>query len=400
MPRRSLQAPSALNPLKPRIPELTSIRIFAALWVVFFHSGLPNGFLYDCLTYDAPYYVHDFIRTGYLAIAIFFTLSGFVLAYNYDGIDTAEKRQRFWLGRVSRIYPVYLVGWVLMAPIEIDSILQLRSTGAVVRRTISNGLTSLFLMQAWIPHYALVWNTPCWALSCELFFYILYPFLLPIVQTWKERTLIVAIACTWVLSLIIPVVAILLSVGGFGLKYANEITRTSVLVSFIKFHPIMRLPEFFIGVLLGRMYLIKSKAAAAHPMKKKSKFYAPTRITIIILCCGFLASHIYQPLIYCGGLLTIVIGMHVYGLARDRSLIPGILRHKLFVVLGQASYAIFILHYPISLWFTNMDKDHLSAQYPLTVFLLYLIVTTGISCLTFRWVEEPCRRTLREKYSM
>jgi peptidoglycan/LPS O-acetylase OafA/YrhL len=384
--------------LKPQIPELTSIRFFAVLWVVLFHSGLPNGLLYDCLTYDAPFYVHDFIRTGYLAVTIFFTLSGFVLAYNYDRIETAYERRMFWLGRISRIYPVYLIGWVLLVPIVLDSILPPPFTGASVVRFLSNGLMSLFLIQAWIPQYALTWNTPCWILSCEMFFYFLYPFTLPLIQAWKERTLIVAIAGIWVFSLIVPAFAVMLSMDGYGLKYANEITSTSIPVRLIKFNPIMRLPEFLVGVLLGRLYLNRKGKAEKQSETGRRKCLAIVPLAVMILCCGFLAGRIYQPLIYCGGLLTLVIGAHVYQLAQGGSLMPRVMRHRLLVTLGQSSYAIFILHYPLLLWLESMDKGHFSKQYPLTVFLLYFVLTVGLSCLIFRLVEEPCRRWLREYF--
>jgi len=384
--------------LKPQIPELVSIRFFAVLWVVLFHSGLPGGLLYNPLTYDAPFYVHDFIRTGYLAVTIFFTLSGFVLAYNYDRIETANERRMFWLGRISRIYPVYLIGWVLLAPIVLGSIVQFHSIGTAARKVISNGLTSLFLVQAWIPQYALTWNTPCWALSCLLFFYLIYPFLLRHVQAWKERTLIAAIVGIWIFSLIVPVAVIMLSVEGFGRKFANDITSTGTLVSFIKFHPIMRVPEFLIGVLLGRLYLNRTCKTEMQSATDKSKILAVVRLAVIIICCGFLAGRIYQPLIYCGGLLTIVIGTQVYGLARGGSLMPRVMRHRFFVALGQSSYTIFILHYPILLWLEIMDEGRFSRQYPLMVFLVYLIFTIGLSFLIFRLVEEPCRRLLREYF--
>jgi peptidoglycan/LPS O-acetylase OafA/YrhL len=46
---------------------------------------------------------------GYLAVTLFFMLSGFILAYNYCGqIETKNHAYRFWEARSVRIWPPYL----------------------------------------------------------------------------------------------------------------------------------------------------------------------------------------------------------------------------------------------------------------------------------------------------
>jgi peptidoglycan/LPS O-acetylase OafA/YrhL len=118
------------------------------------------------------------------------------------------------------------------------------------------------------------------------------------------------------------------------LKYANDVTSTSIAASFIKFHPIMRLPEFLIGVILGRLYLIRSNTVAKIQLQEKGALYTVTGFTITIICCSFFANHIYQPFIYCGGLLTIFICMYLYGLACCNGFIVSFMSRKLFVRLG------------------------------------------------------------------
>jgi hypothetical protein len=87
------------KPIRP----LTGLRFFAAPHVVWFHyaPGLPH-------------WPGNIVRNGYMAVALFFVLSGFVLAYTYEG-RTVEPR-RFWLARFARIYPGYLTAFCLIAP--------------------------------------------------------------------------------------------------------------------------------------------------------------------------------------------------------------------------------------------------------------------------------------------
>lgn len=91
---------------------LTSLRFFAALWVVLFHywpdltgvSTLPS-----------------FIAKGYLGVELFFILSGFILCHVYR---SAVEEGRFEYGgflwaRLARIYPVHLVTLVGMGAMAI-----------------------------------------------------------------------------------------------------------------------------------------------------------------------------------------------------------------------------------------------------------------------------------------
>ena len=89
---------------RSEIRSLTGIRGIAALYVVLFHylSGRP---------FTSP--LSTFLNHGYLAVDLFFALSGFVLALNYSHLfATGLNWPNFlaFLGRrLARIYPLYLV---------------------------------------------------------------------------------------------------------------------------------------------------------------------------------------------------------------------------------------------------------------------------------------------------
>jgi peptidoglycan/LPS O-acetylase OafA/YrhL len=85
------------------------VRFFAAFYVVLFHV-LP----WLRQKYALPGSLQTFLGNGYLAVNLFFILSGFILAYTYDGqIEGKTNRLHFWEARFARIYPVYFLSLVL-----------------------------------------------------------------------------------------------------------------------------------------------------------------------------------------------------------------------------------------------------------------------------------------------
>src|SRR5271154_1219666 len=103
-----------------RINSLTSIRAFAAIYVVVGHSlnfPLPSGF--------AGKAIGSFINLGFTGVDMFFILSGYILSYVYlNGKDTSSfNKIYFWRARFARIYPVYFFAFLLEIPFVIQFIL-------------------------------------------------------------------------------------------------------------------------------------------------------------------------------------------------------------------------------------------------------------------------------------
>lgn len=152
---------SAINPPTPgsvkRYLTLDTLRGVAALMVVMFHSGQRIGVW-------TP-------RFGYLAVDMFFLLSGFVLACAYDdrlqrGMATTE----FMIARVVRLYPLYVIGLLLgacLAPLN----------SSLTNWTLQNagfsfslhlfGLPSPALMQVEGQDAIFALNPPFWSLFFE-----------------------------------------------------------------------------------------------------------------------------------------------------------------------------------------------------------------------------------------
>src|SRR5437660_267223 len=103
---------------KPQLPSLTGIRFFLAIWVVIYHQIGPKTGLAISWLPNAPDAICALLRVGYVAVTVFFVLSGFVLAYNYDLSEPWSRRAsvKFGIARFARIYPAYCAGLLLFVP--------------------------------------------------------------------------------------------------------------------------------------------------------------------------------------------------------------------------------------------------------------------------------------------
>src|SRR5260370_2301706 len=93
-----------------QLASLTPLRGIAALWVVIFHF---------CWYFPAvhPERYTGAVYKGYLAVDIFFVLSGFVITHVYkEGFArrvTGRRYRDFLKARVARIYPLHITGLLL-----------------------------------------------------------------------------------------------------------------------------------------------------------------------------------------------------------------------------------------------------------------------------------------------
>ncbi|HKO08050.1 MAG TPA: acyltransferase family protein, partial [Alphaproteobacteria bacterium] len=105
-------------PAKPPIASLTGLRGIAALFVVINHYSVWCA-AYDPATTNG--YIAWLFDTSEVGMTLFFTLSGFVITYNYYdfgwGRTPIGSLLRFIYYRISRLYPallVFLFGYVTL----------------------------------------------------------------------------------------------------------------------------------------------------------------------------------------------------------------------------------------------------------------------------------------------
>lgn len=137
--------------MQRKFETLDALRGVAAIAVVLFHLQQPFPSLML-----APH--------GYLAVDLFFALSGFVIAHAYDGpLSQRNGFRRFVLTRAIRLYPVYLLGFGLALWTAA------RAPGLSGGLLTAGALAWLLFLPSLSPHGLLFpYNGPSWSLSFEL----------------------------------------------------------------------------------------------------------------------------------------------------------------------------------------------------------------------------------------
>ncbi|WP_164008087.1 acyltransferase family protein [Pyxidicoccus trucidator] len=366
---------------------LTGLRFFAALHVVLFHFGKP------CMD-TAPEGLRNWVGAGYSAVGVFFVLSGFVLAWNYldrDGrMETGPRA--FLAARVARVYPVYLLTFLLAAPFTIAASVSDNGWLVAVAKLVVGGLGTLALVQAWIPLLALYWNPPGWSVAVEAVFYALFPGLARVLPRLRPSLLPVALGAAWVLGLVPPLLYLGLQPEGTAPTDAGTWTTW---LTVIKFNPLLRLPEFVFGVLLGWCFVRERASGGA---KQGSGAVLAAVGAALLVAAGAAGPRIPFPLMH-NALLAPASGLLVYGLARGGGPLGWLLSRPLLVHLGGASYALYLLQFPASGLAHALARvlpPSLDVYSPVTLLAFVLVVGVLASVGVHRYVETPFRSRVRK----
>jgi peptidoglycan/LPS O-acetylase OafA/YrhL len=154
-----------------RFVALDGLRGIAALLVVFFHIGWPNHFTPT-----------NFVRNGYLAVDLFFILSGLVIYANYGvRINQFADVVRFLGLRFFRVYPLLIAMLGLFVLLESAKMVAQQKFGIIAGQPPFTGadtadtlLANMFMLQGLHVLPRLTWNTPSWSISCEFLAYVLF----------------------------------------------------------------------------------------------------------------------------------------------------------------------------------------------------------------------------------
>ncbi len=373
---------------RPQLTALTSLRFFAALHVVLFHA---RGAL-NASSFPGHQELKNLLGAGPVSVGLFFVLSGFVLTYTYLG-DPDRPRVRlraFWVARLARVYPVYFLGLLLAAPFA------LTAAGVPAMNVWAAGVAVFVLVQAWVPSLALAWNPPAWSLSAEAFFYLAFPFAAPPLARLGRRGAFVALAVLWAMALAAP--AAVLSAGAHGLidlSYVPHGAEGPAWSAFLAYNPLVRLPEFLFGVVVARLYQLRRG-----PGSVKGSWLALIAVAVlaVLLACD---RGVYGPFagaVVNNGVLTPLFGLLVYGLACGGGRFAALLSRRPLVLLGEASYAVYILHVPVLMGLNRAFRAGVLSAPQLAWFFLYIFTVVVLSLFVFRFVEEPARRLIRRRF--
>jgi len=378
------------------LDALTGARFLAAIWVVLYHYNGRFRFASQAQQdqYAAGPHSHldMFIGQGHLAVDFFFLLSGFILAYTYLDSDGSLRggSQAFWVARIARIYPIYLVGLLVgLGPYLADS--------HTFMSVVGSGLAHIFMLQAWIPQ-TLDWNQPSWSLSVEAFFYALFPLLLPLIARARRSGLWLILACSW-----LAFAAMLLTLWAVGVT--QGLTTLWWWGDFVRYVPLFSLPEFIVGVALVLLFVRYGRDAipvlrnASDDLLRNATIWVVVALLVVLIslpAIGFSTGDVDGMAIFAMPLLAALI----YLLAFQTGGVARLLAHPRLVWLGEISYGVYILHWPVwylvsgfATTFLHVEVDNFAL---LIVYLGLVLVAAGLG---FKYIERPGRRAIRARWS-
>ncbi len=237
----AVSPPSPRRVVRPQLRALTSFRFFACLAV----------FLHHCVDFTSSgRHSHDsglnrLFWEGWSGVSFFFVLSGFILAYNYaDRLTNTERPalRGFYVSRIARIYPLYILTFLIAAVAVMGEWLRVGVAGA------ATAVSQVTLTQAFLPIRdpfdpsrlaALGFDGPAWSLSCEAFFYLSFPFVLLVLA--RRRTPLLA--------------AVAVGVWAWTVLLALNLQGSPLAGWALYIFPPVRLAEFVVGVCGGLIFL-------------------------------------------------------------------------------------------------------------------------------------------------
>jgi len=358
------------------LPSLTPLRGIAALWVVLFHY---------CWHFPAvhPDRYTGAVYKGYLAVDLFFMLSGFVISHVYRRQFAQQVTGRhyrdFLKARVARIYPLHLTVLLLFVMTALGERAVVYAHGGsfgpirlVGERSVGGFFANLLMLQGvWARE--LSWNDPAWSISLEFLAYFLFPVLFP----WLWRAAPAAKAGI--------VMVLLVVLGWLAYSTGDDFNQWNGLGA------IMRcLPEFLIGALLYSAYrgrLVGSLLATDAAL-----------VTGILVLCTML--HFAAPDF---GIVPLFALLLLTAVA-NRGRLGSWLNSAPLLWLGNISYSLYLIHWFVLFITTEAIGTHpgidfakLPAGLSLALITAMLAASLGLATLSYRFVEVAGRRWLRHR---
>jgi peptidoglycan/LPS O-acetylase OafA/YrhL len=357
---------------------LNGLRFLAALAVVIFHVAYRvQGYA------DLPSVVKKVIYEAPAAVGFFFILSGFVLANRHVRNNSqAENAMDFYWARFIRLYPAYLLGFLLFVPIAMQKYLAQASLTGGLGTFISSATLSLLMLQAWTP-LAQAWNGPSWSLSVEAFMYAMFPLIGFRLIKLSKRSTLFAVFAAWLIPTSLACA-----------HFANLIPDYTW-DKFILNNPLLWLPLFIMGIcatkLLPGWKMLPSPNANV----------ISTFCFLGVILLGFAWPRASIEILISGGIAPLL-AVLVVSFTRLSGWITATLGGAIFNKLGQASYIIYIIQAPLwHYWqaLTNLVRrvpiqTPEAAKWQFLVFVPFLILA---SLAIQRFIEDPVRSWLKEQ---
>ncbi len=313
----------------------------------------------------------------YLAVDVFFILSGFVIAHAYDAkiVSGALSFAGFVKRRVFRLYPSFIFSLAL-ACVLLAITYALKGQNAIAHSVFVFASTSLFVPLA-LGSSAMLFaiNSPYWSLFFEFIVNFVYAKFRPLLSLNNIYALIAVSAVFVAISA--------LNHNGLNVGFKSSVD-----------HVIAGFSRAFFGIFLGLvLYLHRDRLLNRLPRINPAW---PTLAVVALLMlpqAGNFNALFELALVFVAFPMLIVMASRY----RETRLKPAL------ISLGLLSYPLYVIHYPIAKFIKFMIERHelqtlVNALYPLPgIFIITLMIT--LSIMVVRFIETPGRVKLHSAWN-
>lgn len=344
---------------RPHFDILDGLRGVAALAVVIFH--------FMEVAYSD--YSKNFIAHGFLAVDFFFCLSGFVIAYAYDGRIEQMGVAEFLKSRLIRLHPLVILGSVLgLLGFFFDPFGGHPELYGVGRLSLIFLCSILLIPFPVMPDrffnlFGL--NAPAWSLFWEYVANLLYALVL--YRLGRRWLFLLLLLSAGALCLVMYRTGNLLG-GWAGENFWDGCARVAY--------------SFLAGMLIYR-----------------SRWIIKTGLGFIELAIGLALAFVvpFSTWNWLTELLTVLFYFPLLiALGAGATLTPGL--RKLCVLSGNLSYPLYMTHYAVLWTFADYYNTHKPGTAQLFwIILVSVILLVGVAYIAMRGYDLPIRTYLNRK---
>lgn len=389
---------------------LNWLRFGLSIYIVLFHTLKEF--------YPSVYsnkWIYASLNLGNMATSVFFVLSGFLLTHVYitGKSDIALDKRKFWVSRFATLYPLHILTLLFALPAFLFMFhihgainVPIQPIGGETRPLAMweiwlNVLMNITLTQAWNPLYLLL-NGPSWSLSALFFFYAVFPFIAPRMNTLQRpAVMLFFLGIVFALPGIVAQLWFGSSVFIDGLLHRN---------------PLIRLPLFLAGIVLAviNRRLRDENGVTVSPVPQ-------WLLTVVILATVIAATyfqsmhrgenlHVVRNGLYYPAAIAIVWSLALPGATTNWN-------RKWSARLGKTALPIFLLHAPLYDIFERIERFSRAfitgidtgagfnsivlmartLDHKITLFPLYIFMVVYLASICQEKFIEPIQSYLKKK---
>jgi peptidoglycan/LPS O-acetylase OafA/YrhL len=352
------------------VRAFTGIRGIAAIYVALYHFGL--GYLFQGGA-------RTMLGHGYIAVDLFFMMSGFVMALTYKDLFAGGRLGRnmmdFLGKRIARIYPLYILASVAALIAVIWAGLSDRADQITATKFLSN----LLMVQSWGISDSYV--GPGWSISAEWAAYLVFPLLCSVMFGQRQ------VALAW--AAIAFLFLVLLAELPADMTHVVRARGPLDLYDGRNYGAVARcLIEFLLGMMCYR--------ASRHRGLTERLGRGWVSLSIVALIGGLLAVRNSDILI------IPPIALLLISVSQDKSRVARALGSPVFHWLGTISYSIYLFHTTVQAIVGPAIQHTVEASgvpdAQAVAIACLVAVVLAMATLTHSLIERPGRNLLRRVF--